>query len=82
MIMAAWTIIRTFLSANGLLAALVIGGAALLWTYDSSRVQRGKEIEREKVEKANKNAASVSRRVRSKSRSRSVRGQRDPYSLD
>lgn len=75
-------ILRTFLSANGFLVAACMGALALFWTYDSSRVQRGKEIERAKVEKANKQAASVADRVRAKSRAPGVRGAVDPHTID
>jgi hypothetical protein len=75
-------LIRTFLSANGFLVAACMGALALFWTYDSSRVQRGKEIERAQTQKANKQAASVADSVRAKSRSPGVRGPIDPNFID
>ncbi|NDB64665.1 MAG: hypothetical protein EB165_02725 [Euryarchaeota archaeon] len=77
-----WLIVRTFLSTNGLMVAIAAGLMAVFWTYDSSRVQRGMEIERERTEAANKQAGEISSRVRVKSRTPSVRGNVDPYTLD
>lgn len=71
-----------FISSNGLLVALCLGALAIFATYDSSRVQRGKELERARIEETNRKAASASDSVRAKSRSRSVRGERDPHSID
>ncbi len=75
-------IVRTFLSANGFLVAACMGALALFWTYDSSRVQKGKEIERAQTHKANKQAANVADSVRAKSRDGRVRGPIDPHTID
>lgn len=74
--------LRAFLSANGFLVAACLGGAALFWTYDSSRLQAGREQERAEVRKGNKQAAIVTDRVRTKSRDGNFPGVIDPNTMD
>ena len=78
--MLGW--LATLLTGNGLIAAACIGVLSVFITYDSSRVQTGRILEREQTQKQNRKASSASQRVRAKSKSRSVRGKRDPYTND
>ncbi len=59
-----WVLIKGFLTTNGFLAALLIGGGVLAWTYDSSRVAEGARREGAKRDKQNEIAVETANRGR------------------
>lgn len=71
-----WLVVRAFLSTNGILAALLIGGGILAVTYDQSRVRAGRIIEAKEREASNAKAVDIARRGAAGSGSKRVL---DPY---
>ena len=59
-----WVLIKGFLTTNGFLAALLIGGGVLAWTYDSSRLKEGARREGALRDKANDIAVETANRGR------------------
>ncbi len=55
-------IVRGFLTTNGFLAALIVGGGVAFLTYDSSRVKHGRTLEAAAREKDNETAVEIARR--------------------
>lgn len=77
MIGTIWGLVSGFLSKNALMAGAIAGAIALFLTYDTSRVNAGKEIQKAKQvetdEKAKKQVRSARRRVRSAGSSNRLR---------
>lgn len=69
--------LRVLLTGNGLLIAGIVGALAVFWTYDSSRVERGRDLERAKIERGENKAKSKA--LEARSASRAGRGVLDPY---
>jgi hypothetical protein len=69
-------IVRGFLTTNGFLAALIVGGGVAFLTYDSSRVKHGRILEAAAREKANADAVEIARRGANGTGSKRVL---DPY---
>jgi hypothetical protein len=59
-----WLIVRGLFTANGFLAALIVGGAVAFGFYDKSRVNHGMILEAAKRDKANADAVETARRGR------------------
>lgn len=57
-----WAIAKGFLTANGFLATLLIGGGLVLYTYDQSRVRHGRHIEANEREQQNADAVDLAKR--------------------
>ena len=57
-----WMIVKGFLTTNGFLATILIGGGALLYTYDKSRVEAGRKQEAAERTKRNENAVNLANR--------------------
>jgi len=57
-----WAVIRSLLTTNGFLTALLIGGGALLYTYDQSRVKAGRNQEAAERTKRNDDAVNLANR--------------------
>ena len=74
-----WLTVRGLLTTNGFLAALVVGGAVMFYTYDQSRVQSGVNKEAARRDKANDTAVSVARKGASGSLSGSNGRVLDPH---
>jgi hypothetical protein len=74
--------IEALIARFGLHAAVVLGVVVAFATWDHSRVQKGRTLERAKIEKATTNAATMGKRAADKSTSGGVRGQRDPTTRD
>lgn len=66
----------------GLHIGVVLGVGVAFLTWDHSRVNKGRALERAKIEKATDNAAKLGKSAASKSTSSGVRGQRDPSTRD
>lgn len=73
-----WMIVRGFLTANGFLASLIVGGAVAFAFYDKSRVDAGRKIEAAERIKRNDTAVETARRGRDGSGGKRVL---DPYAL-
>lgn len=71
-----WAILKAFLTTNGFMAALLIGGGVVLYSYDQSRVQAGRAIEANEREKSNAKAVDLAKRGADGAGSRRVP---DPY---
>lgn len=69
--------LRVLVTGNGLLIAGIVGALAIFWTYDSSRVERGRTLERAKIERGENKAKSKA--LEARSASRAGRGVFDPY---
>jgi hypothetical protein len=69
--------LRVLLTGNGLLIAAIVGALAVFYTYDSSRVERGRTLERAKIERGESKAKSKALSARNDSRA--GRGVFDPY---
>lgn len=80
------TQILSLFAGHGLKFAAVFGMLAMIGTWDWNRIRkaenRGAESVRVETKKANDATVKTSQRVRAKSNSGSVRGQRDPYTAD
>jgi len=57
-----WMIVKGFLTTNGFLATVLIGGGALLYTYDQSRVKKGRQLEAAERTERNENAVKLANR--------------------
>lgn len=57
-----WMLVKGVLTTNGFLAAVLIGGGALLYTYDQSRVEAGRTKEAAERTKRNENAVNLANR--------------------
>jgi len=74
--------IAPIIARFGLHIGVVLGVGVAFLTWDHSRVQKGRTLERAKIEKATSNAATMGKRAADKSSSGGVRGQRDPTTRD
>lgn len=78
--------IKTFIGGNVLYLGLGAAFVTLVIGWDSSRkakwVESGKGQVRVEIQKANDATVQTSTRIRAKSNSGSVRGERDPYTAD
>lgn len=77
--MIIWSIFRTFLGANGFMVAVCLGGLAVFWTYDSSRVNAGKRQQKYATEKANAKVDKLGTGAARKSGTPKSRGVRNPH---
>lgn len=79
-------LIAQLFAGHGLKFAAAAGLLAMVATWDSRRIEaaesRGAESVRVETKKANDAAVKTSERVRAKSSSSGMRGQRDPNSVD
>ena len=57
-----WMLVKGVLTTNGFLAAILIGGGALLYTYDQSRVAAGAKQEAAKRTERNEKAINLANR--------------------
>lgn len=66
------------LARFGVHIAVAVGFVVAFFAWDSSRVQKGKQLERARIEKATDNAAKLGKRAADKSTAGGVLGKRDP----